>query len=749
MKISIVQRLLLAGTAMAFTFPAYAQQADNDTEDKAEIIVTAGKVASAAQDTPIALNVYSGDQLAEQGVNSIRDLAQIDPSVNITNSTGAAYVAVRGIASADTTEIGDPSVPIARDGFFMNRSFSISSSMYDVARIEVLKGPQGTLQGRNSTGGLVSIITKRPEMRDGGYASVEVGNFGAFNGELGANIAMSDTFAVRASGVFLKHNGFHKTAGPIGSADDEDFASGRVQALFDNDTIALWASYQHDSRRVNGDAQFGFAPLGVRPASLDHDDLFRNFVRTYTNVTSDRFRWEASYGTQGGVSFVYSGGYDKSKYANALDATGLPELSSSYPAIRLFRPNEVPKTWNHEFRVNNDRSERLFFQAGYFRFSEDNDLNTDFFNVAMTGPFAPGGFLAGAPNADQSNRSGIRFDYNVKTESQAVFGQIEFDITDKLEISLGGRYTWDEKTRTGNSTILLPALVFPLCGNGFPAPGTCPPFPLVTPGNGKLNDEQPTWHVGMNYRPTGDTLIYAKYDRGYKTGGFNSGGTGPSVPYGPEQLDAFEIGSKNTLMNGALQLNASAFYFNYRGYQGSQFSAALDGGAGIFNVGSARILGAEADMFARLGESTRLNLAASYLDTKFGNDIQIRNGTNVLVDISGNDLPNAPGFTATAALEHDFSIGSGALTARIDGKYSSSYDFSVFNTPDTQQKNYTLANASLVYEPDNGPWKVQLFVRNIFDKTVLANATRNYLVSINTYQLQAPRTFGIRGSVKF
>lgn len=733
MRMNRIVVALLAGSTLCPT--GVLAQTGADQGEDAEIVVTAGKVESAAQDTPIALSVYSGDALADQGVNSIRDLAQIDPSVNVTNATGAAYVAVRGIASTDTTEIGDPSVPIARDGFFVNRSFSISSSMYDVARIEVLKGPQGTLQGRNSTGGLVSIITNRPEMRDGGYASVEVGNFDTFNGEIGANLSLSDTIAVRASGVFLTHDGYHKTAGPIGEADDEDFASGRIQALYDNDTISLWASYQHDSRTVNGDVQYSFAPLGAPKPEIDHDDLFRNFSRTYTELTSDRFRWEAAYNIASGLSFVYSGGYDKSKYRNALDATGLPEIPTSYPANLLFRQNEAPVTWNHEFRVNNERTERLFFQAGYFYFKEDNDLLTDLFVVQMRGPFAPGGPLEAL---SQAGRSGIMFDYNVKTKSQAVFAQIEFDITDQLELSLGGRYTWDDKRRTGRSAIFLPALASPFA----------PPITIVTAGDGTLKDKQPTWHIGLNYRPTGDTLVYAKYDRGYKSGGFNSNGQSPSVPYDAEQLDAFEIGTKNSLGNGWL-LNASAFYFNYRGYQGSQFSAALGGGNGIFNVGSATIKGVEADLVARLGEANRLTLGASFLDANFGDDIQIRNGANQAVDISGNRLPNAPGFSATAALEQDFQFQGGNLTARIDGKYSSRYYFSVFNNPDTQQDSYFLANASLAYEPDDGPWKVQVFMRNIFDRVVLANATRNFLVNQNTYQLQAPRTFGVRGSVKF
>lgn len=728
--------LLVSVSMLALPTAALAQDAGNESQDSAglgDIIVTANRTASSAQDTPTALNVYSGDALRDAGIASVRDLATIDPSVNISPSAGAAYVAVRGIASTDVTEIGDPSVPVSRDGFYTNRSFSLNSSMYDLSRIEVLKGPQGTLNGRNSTGGLVSIITNRPKFENGGYASVEAGNFGTFNGEMGANLALSDSFAIRASGTYLTHDGYRKLDGPTKSGDDEDFASGRIQALYNSGGLSAWVSYQHDSRTVNGDAILRGTLGGPKPGFKDLG-AFPGSAQQYTTLEGDRVRWELAYSTDSNLNFIYAGGFDSQNWHNVLDATG-PAFPDGYPANRQFRQNERPKTWNHEFRISNDSTSKLFFQAGYFRFSENNTVDSGLYNLDMTGPFAVGGPLAALGQPDQY---GIKFDYKIRTRSQAVFAQVDYDLTDHLEISVGGRYTWDKKLRSGQAVLDLQALSSPF------APALT--FPVA--GDGRLSDSQPTWHAGLNYRPMPDTLIYAKYDRGYKSGGFNSNGSSASVPYDSEQLDAFEIGTKNSLMGNTLQLNGDVFYSNYRGYQASQTSDVLQG-SGIFNVGSAKIFGAEAEVKALLGKSTRLGLNAAYLHTKFGNDIVVNDGGGSAVDISGNRLPNAPSFTVTGSIDQDLVVGSGKIIAHADAKFSSKYYFSAFNVDDISTSSFVVANASLGYELDQGGWKVIAFVRNIFDKNVLAYAQQNFVSHTNNYQFQPPRTYGVRASVSF
>ena len=709
----------------------------------AEIIVTANRVESTAQKTPIALTVYSGADLAAKGIANVQALASIDPSVNVTSSTGAAYVAVRGIASTDVTEIGDPSVPIARDGFYTNRSFNIAGSMYDVARVEVLKGPQGTLNGRNSTGGLVSIITNRPTAKTGGAVSLGAGNYGAFDSEAMANLAISDTFQIRASGAYHYHQGYRQLTGLYNGqslrGDDSDVASGRFQAAWQPvEGLKLWASYQHDSVSGVGDVALT-STLNTRP-TFSNAQIFSNVAPTSTSVRSDRVRWEASYDRlPAGLTLIYAGGYDKSQWNHRLDSSG-----PAYPAVRQFVQSESPATWNHEVRLSNNVGNRLFFQAGWFHFQEANIVNSAVLNLAMTGAYAPGGTSA---FLSQAGVAGIKFNYNILTKSDGVFAQAAYRVTDQVKVSLGLRNTWDSKVRTGGAVLNYPALAFPEWGFVFPFTTS------TTPGNGNVSKSQPTYHIGVDYQVTPRSLIYAKFDTGYKSGGFNSNGSSASVPYDAEKLSAWEIGTKNRFLDNRLQLNAAAFYFDYRGYQASQTQPAL-GGAGVFNVGSATIYGAEVQGTALLGTGFKLDLNAAYLHTKFGTDAQgkpitVTDGGGVDHVITGNRLPNAPSFSATAGLEKSLEAKIGTFTPRLEGKYSSSFAYDVFNNADTRSDAYVVGNVSVNFKPAHGAWQIDAYVRNVGDKTVLANAARNYVGGLNTYQFQPPRTFGLRGSVKF
>ncbi|MBN9143340.1 MULTISPECIES: TonB-dependent receptor [unclassified Novosphingobium] len=729
----------LCASVSLFAMPAHAaDQAPAGDSAKtgglSEIVVTASRVETTSQKTPIALTVYSGADLAAKGVTNMQALSSIDASLNITTSTGAAYVAVRGIASTDVTETGDPSVPIARDGFYTNRSFNIQSSMYDVARVEVLKGPQGTLNGRNSTGGLVSIITNRPNAKTGGYVTLGTGNYNAFDADAGVNIAVSDRFQVRASGTYHSHDGYRNLTGLYNGAalrgDDQKVGSGRFQAAWKPvDGLKLWASYQHDEVDNVGDVTMDSA-IGVRP-DFGNAKSFANTAPSSTKLTGDRVRWEAVYDAlPAGLSLIYSGGYDKSSFRRHTDATG-----PVYPAVRQFIQGEDPTTWNHEVRLSNNANSRVFFQLGWFNFKETNVINSGLYNVQMTGLFAPGGPLSAL---GQPGVYGIKFDYNIATKSNAVFGQIAYRVNDQIKITLGARNTWDSKFRTGNAVLFLPAL-----GSPF-APG----LTLTTPGNGNMSTSQPTYHIGVDYQVTPTSLLYAKFDTGYKAGGFNSNGSAASVAYAPEKLSAWEIGSKNRFFGNNLQVNAAAFYFDYRGYQASRSTDALSGGSGIFNVGSAKIMGAELQTVA-LVQGFRLDSNIALLHTEFGKGITVLDGAGNNRDISGHRLPNAPDFVATFGVERPIEAGFGTFTPRIDGKYSAAFYYDVFNDADTRSGAYVTGNASINFKPAKGNWQIDAFIRNFTDKVVLAYGARNYVAGKNTYQFQPPRTFGVRASLKF
>ncbi len=716
----LTRKTLTSAIALAMTASAAVHAAEkNRLAELEEVVVTASRVQTSAQDTAISLTAYTGNSLLESGISNVQALQTIDPSLNVVSSDGAGYVALRGIASTDTTEIGDPSVPIARDGFFTNRSFSIQASMYDIERVEVLKGPQGTLFGRNSTGGLVSIITKKPSKEMEGYISVEAGSYSAKNLEGAINIPISDRVQVRLSGISRKHDGYRDLPLINDKGDDENSQSGRIQvAIQPTDNLDILLSHQRDSIDHVGDLSLN-GPIG-QEIDFGDADSYEQVQPTFTDLNGERTRWEFNYNIAGSDwVMTYASGYDKQNWNHALDGTP----PSRFPT-QQFLQAEQPRTHNHEIRVATPQDQPLTAQFGYFYFSEKNALDSGLFETS--GPYV--------------NRYLIKFDYNIETESKAYFGQIGYQINDEYKVTLGARNTSDTKARTGQAVLDLEVATF-----GFL------PFAITTPGNGDIDQSKLTYHIGLDYTPTEDNLFYAKYSTGYKSGGFNSNGSAPSVDYGPENLKAFELGTKNNLMANRLELNASLFYQDFTGYQATQTTPVVSSGSGVFNVGSATIYGLESELTALVSERGKVNINATWLNASFDDlDQLIRAGDDMDYDISNNTLPNAPDFVVTASYEHSFDVGeNGLITAKVDGKYSSSLYYTVFNTADTEQESYVTGNVSLSYEPLDADWKIQAFVRNVTDEVILARAQRNYVGEQNNYQFQPPRTMGIRGIYNF
>jgi iron complex outermembrane receptor protein len=736
----ILECLLASGALLMSAQTAFAQLAPQPTEgaagegqkagaakaDPNVVVVTANRVRSNAQTTAVALNVYNGAALAEAGVSNVQSLQAIDPSINVTSNNGGAYVAVRGIASTDVTETGDPAVPIARDGFFTNRSFSVASSMYDVERIEVLKGPQGTLFGRNSTGGLINVITAKPREEFGGFVSADVGNYNTVNLEGAVNVPVSDKVQMRFSALERHHTGYRNLTGVNLRGDDEGSKSGRLQVAFQPiPGFQGLLSYQKDKIDAVGDVAF-IAPLGKVTPIVDAK-TFPGYAPTLTKIDGHRTRWEFSYDRlPWDLTLTYAGGLDSQEYHHRTDATG-----PSYPATRQFIQGEQPDTRNHEIRLSTPQKGQFTAQAGYFYFTERNIIDSGVYNLAMS---------PGIP-IDFSNTYGIKFDYVIRTKTEGLFSQVSWNVTPALKLTVGGRYSRDEKVRTGQARVLLGALVSPF----IPVPA----FP--TPGDGYMKESKPTYQVGLDYTLTPQNFLYTKYATGYKAGGFNSNGSAAPVPYNAESVKSFEFGSKNQFWNRQVKLNVAAFYQDYQNYQASQASDALSSGAGVFNVGKAKIKGLEGELLVTVPDVARFDVNATLLNTHFGNGISVSDGgvPPTAHDIGGNQLPNAPKFVMTAGVQRSFNVAAGELTARLSAKYSSDYYYSVFNNADERSPSYTTLNALLKYRRESSNWEFQAYANNLTDRVVLANAQRNYTGQIQSIQFQPPRTYGVRARYDF
>lgn len=729
------QRLLsLCSTAMlmALGTAAMAQeqpQAEDQNQDK-EIIVTATRIETTLQKTPVAVNVYSGNDLREQNITTIQSLQSIDPSLNITQSGNTPQIAIRGIQGTNNTEVGIPSVGVARDGFFTNRVLSLALSFYDLGRIEVLKGPQGTLFGRASTGGLVHILTARPKLGEtSGFVNTTVGNYGMFGGEAAVNVPLGDKIAVRLSLYGRDRDGFRTINGPNYkvTSDDDRSLSGRAQILVNpTDNFEVLVRYQRDHAG-------GIGPVllsGNFGESFSNNPFaFDGTIRPSQKLENTRVTWETNLrDLPGDGTLTYTGGTEGFAADIITDATSPRDIVTGSRSERI-------RTVNHELRYAANPIDGLTVQVGGFYFRESN--------TPLIASFRTNNRATGAAS------SFIQFNYAIRQTSEAIFGQATYSLTPEVRFTAGARQTWDSVLRTGVNDLTVFNLPGPFLGTCTPSGGvfTCR---VLTPASTVPKESSKfTYKFGLDWDVGPQNLVYAKYDTGYRPGGFSTDPNNPNNSFGPETVTSYELGTKNRLLNNSLTLNANVFYQVLDGFQ-----AAVLGGATV-NAGKTKTYGFEFATNFRASDSTRIDFNGTYLHGRFGTVVPFLNGPFGVVNVSGKRLPNAPTWVFNAALEQDFAFSEGTITARIDGKYSSATIFENVGNPDTTQPAYGMGNASLNYRSDDGVWRAQVFVRNFTNEVVYSRANRTQLpntnppVRLNQYQFQPPRTFGAQFGYSF
>jgi iron complex outermembrane receptor protein len=727
----------LGGALFLASMPQLASaQAAKPAESNAlgEVVVTATRVESSAQKTAIAMDVIGSAQLKSEGVTSVTALSAVSPSVNVTGFGGGTVVTIRGISSRDTTEIGDPAVVVSVNGFYQDRSYALGLTQYDLERIEVLRGPQGTLYGRNATGGAINIYTTRPGKSAGGYVQVDGGSFNTLNTEGALNIPLSDRIQMRASFGTNYHSGYRGAGGIFGKVDDSNARSGRLQFAFepvDNLTINLEA--QHTVQTAEGSSPEQIPYRVLASGQIDHSALpalgdttaYPKAYYSRLNLNDTLYRWDAAYVTPF-ATFTYLGGYDRLKWDNLA-----PGYFYNQPATaanpnpapfqnRVYNQREKPVTVNHEFRINNsNQDDRLTWQAGVFYFKNHNLL--DSFNQV--------------PNGTPNPTPVIHFKYDVVIKSLAEMAQISFKVTDSLKLTGGFRHNADDKSRSGNiffSAALPPGAV-----------------PTTTIGSVKKD----TFHLGADYQINPNSLLYAKYDTGYKSGGFTD-----IAPYGPESVKTVEVGSKNRFWDNRIQFNIDAYRSDYTGQQVQQIVSG-GGGLRIVNAGASRLWGVEGDLTAAL-DFGRVELNVAYLNAKFTdfalayaapifNGAAFVSAPTVNLQLAGNHPQQAPEWTIGAAFEHSEEAFGGRLTGRISTKYQSTQYYTFFNRPDDTQKANAISNLLLTYAPNNASWQLQAYMNNFTNNTVFSNAGPNDRNFDYAYSFQPPRTYGVRASYKW
>ncbi len=700
--------------------PAHAADAAPGTAPQApdpigEIVVTAQHIKENAQKTPIAMSVYSAAAVKENAITDISALSALAPDINFSSNQGSPTITIRGISSLDVTENGDPAVTVDVDGFYLNRPYSIDATMYDIDRIEVLRGPQGTLNGRNSVGGAINIVTAKPTDQAAGYASAAVGNYNALAFEGMVNIPLSDIVQVRAAFLTNSHDGYRNNA-PQPNGDDADSKSGRLSIAFEPaSNFHGLLTFELSKEGGAGEAVENIAYVYTATGALEHSlpaginsKTFPIATTPYVNLTEAAVRYNLVYSFPG-FDVTALGGYDDTVWHHNTDYSSV----ANNPQIQVFSQNEYPKTINAELRANSTGDTPFQWQIGAFYFHEKSHLLS-----YQATPLA-GGIL------DEF----LGFVYQTHSSSKAGYAQASYKFTDALKLTAGLRYTSDNKAESGYYGEL-----------------TFGPASANVYDNGTASSSKVTYHVALDYDLSRFNLLYAKFDTGYKAGGFNFGASG----YAPETLTSYEVGSKNRFLNNAVQLNVDAYYSKFVDEQVGTYVFLPNGFANALteNAGASRIYGAEADLIVKIPVIGTFNASVDYLHARYTNFVSVADPSDPSlsgnVQLAGNTPPQSPTWSAELGLEHQWKVLKGTLTGRVQTKFQSASNFSFYNYADTAQPAYTMSNLFLSYAPDQSTWKVSIFAKNIENSKVFSTAQENAYAFAYAYQFYPPRTFGAR-----
>lgn len=742
-------QLLLGGVAAVALTGAQAHAAtaqderDQDPAALAEVVVTAERVESTLQRTPLSLAVVGNDQLVDRGVNTLAQLQNVEPTV-IFNQGGinTTSIAIRGVSSVGGQGFGGGAVTIDHDGQYMLAYFN--APLYDVNRVEVLKGPQGTLYGLNATAGTINIITNAPD--PGGFAargSVEVGNYDAVLAEGMLNAPLGDTAAVRLAVQRNRRSGFREHPG-LDATDLVDVTAGRLSFLW-KPTSALSArltaeyiDQENGSTALQGviipasaETPAGLPPTAFRP-NLNPRSWPLNF-QGYSFGFQRLIRGQIDYDF-GWAHLTYLGGYRYTKLKMFHPNFGTPVQVVDY------QQTNWAETHQEELRLAGTTGFGTRWQVGAFFLRYAPSDFTNVFNTVTrfheprTLPF-------------------IHFDdLGMLSRNRALYGQLTQSLTDKVSITGGLRYTWVKQAVTNRFNYALSVPAYVNSSGAVIQRG-------VVDARGRNNYERTSWRVGLDYQATSSNLIYASASTSFKDGGF----TQINV-FLPEDIEAYELGSKNRFLNGRLQFNAAIYHYKYQNQQATAFvvvtpatptTPALSQGTTV-NAGRSRLNGAEANLIWQATARDQLSLAAAYTDAKYTQFIAAQpviplgTVTAVTADLSGNIPPNAPKWLITAGYGHTFALGRSELELRADARYSSAYHLSIFNLPGDRQKGYVQTDLTANFHPPGGRWEASAYVRNLEDNDVLNYG--QFVVQgqgIFTYGWAPPRTYGVRVSAQF
>ena len=749
--ISSARALLLAGIAAgSFAAPAaYAQDTADEPavaeDDGSTIIVTARRREETLIEVPIAITAIGGAQLERSGAIDITDVANVAPNVTLensraTNSTLSSFI--RGVGQQDPVAGFEQGVGIYLDDVYLNRPQAAVLDIYDVERIEVLRGPQGTLYGRNTIGGAVKYVTRRLPNRFALNARATYGEYNQADAVVTASAPIGDgTLRVGGSVARLTRDGFGKNLTTGFDNYDKNVWAGRASAEVHAGAFfaRLAGDYTHDKSHARGGHRLIPSQLTNAPVLDDVYDTRGGLNDPKQDVKSYGVSLFMEANPNDILTFRSISSYRHDKSSTPIDFDALPSVDVDVPG------RYINSQTSQEIQVLIDTGRLNGLIGAYYL---DAKAATPFeVRLFTTSPVALPGLTA-LTNAI------------AETNTIAGFADFTYDLTDQFAVSVGGRYTWDQR----QATILRQNYLFgpsPLFGGkGTPLGGPSTNF------SGQRSFTKFTPRASVSFKPTPDHNIYLSYSQGFKGGGFDPRGVGTNAPdldgngtinqldvarflsFAPEKVDSYEVGYKASLLDRRLNLALAAFRADYSDVQIPGSVACLSGGVPTFcgvtsNAGKARFQGFEAETSGRVGEdwlvggdSLRFSGAVGYIDAEYKQYI-----TNIAAkptDVAAfRHVQNTPKWTFNQSMTYSAPVGSGSIDLTEQVSYrSKTYQFEIAN-PFIDQDGYALLDASIVYHGAGDHWSLGLYGKNLTDQRyktsgytfVAANATTGALTT--------------------
>ena len=736
-----------------------AESTDKDGTSYSDIVVTAQRREQSLLSVPIAITAVTGEALANAGVSDSSQLATVVPNLQINSAYGKTQpnFSLRGIGVGNEYSANQASpIGVYIDDAYIASRTSQGAQLYDLERVEVLRGPQGTLFGRNTTGGAINMITRKPDLSgSSGYVEASYGNFDSVHAQAALETTLvEDMVGVRISGNYDRNDPtFDNLIAGIPSPNGGKSYSGRIMLRAkptDRLEILLKAYGSRDKLTQGALHSIGATPTGVNPITGYSRDGLGFYEVEYGHAGR---RKTSSYGFLGKISYEasdtltlhsltsYDGGYFL--VDNDADAQPLSLLN--------YTPSSKTHQFNQELRANIS-TDRLDLVLGAYYGTDttrsNNNLGLYFFLRDL-----------GAP-ADVTGATGgfsINQRYTQDRRSTAIFAQADYELTDQLTVTAGLRYTWD-KSKLRNALSYFGDYDYnPIV---YTVTDPANPGQPVPTQHGK--DGAFTGRFALNYEFDSGTILYASFNRGYRAGTFN-GGAYASVAQldyiKPETVNAYEIGSKGRLFDGALSYSLAAFYYDYKNQQTNEV---INFTGFLRNAGSAEVYGAELELNGRVSSSFSFNASVGLLHSKYKQLILGRDADSGTtgVDLAGNELPFAPSLTAQLGIDWTLArLGDGEIQFLPRVSYTGHQWFSPFNDRESfpgdpigngrlKQDAMAKVDAQLLWSNDT--ITAGFFVKNLFEKKYyLYGLDLRTFFGLDFLTPADPRTYGAMVRFKF